>query len=50
MTGGDDVDLQARPSYRDALAQPEFAALFAARVLSTWGDHLARVAIATLVL
>ena len=50
MTGGEDVDLRARPSYRDALAQPEFAALFAARVLSTWGDHLARVAIATLVL
>ncbi|MEO7746085.1 MAG: MFS transporter [Actinomycetota bacterium] len=50
MTGGEDVNLRARPSYRDALAQPEFAALFAARVLSTWGDHLARVAIATLVL
>lgn len=50
MTGGDAVVVGARPTYRQALAQPEFAALFVARMLSTWGDYLARVAIATLVL
>lgn len=40
----------SRPSYGQALRHPEFGALFAARILSDWGDHLARVAIATLVL
>src|SRR6476619_5590903 len=50
MAGGDAVRVGARPTYRDALDQREFAALFVARMLSTWGDYLARVAIATLVL
>lgn len=38
------------PSFRSALRQREFAALFAGRVLSEWGDQLARVAVASLVL
>lgn len=50
MTREDAVAERATPSYRQALGQPEFAALFSARTLSTWGDNLARVAIATLVL
>ncbi|WP_426561051.1 MFS transporter [Angustibacter sp. McL0619] len=37
-------------SYRRALRRPEFAALYVARVLSDWGDQLARVSIAALVL
>jgi hypothetical protein len=39
-----------QPSFRSALRQREFAALFAGRVLSEWGDQLARVAVASLVL
>ncbi len=40
----------AGPTYRRALSRPEFAALYVARVLSDWGDQLARVAISALVL
>ncbi len=50
MTGGHGGGVRAQPSYRQALGHREFAALFVARMLSTWGDYLARVAIATLVL
>lgn len=50
MTGGQGIGARPGPSYREALGHREFAALFAARMLSTWGDYLARVAIATLVL
>lgn len=38
------------PTYRSALRNPEFAALYAARTFSDWGDQLARVAIAASVL
>ncbi|HET8615493.1 MAG TPA: MFS transporter, partial [Actinomycetales bacterium] len=38
------------PSYRRVLANGEFRALYGARVLSDWGDAMARVAIAALVL
>ena len=47
---GERADAPARPSYLQALAHREFAALFTARLLSDWGDNLARVAIASLVL
>ena len=36
--------------FGEVLKQREFAALLAARVLSDWGDHVARVAIAALML
>jgi MFS family permease len=38
------------PSYRRVLANREFRALYSARVLSDWGDAIARVSIAALVL
>ena len=54
MAGGDHGVKRAggarRPSYLQALGHREFAALFTARLLSDWGDNLARVAIASLVL
>ncbi len=50
MTGGHRGDTHAGPTFRRALGRPEFAALYVARVLSDWGDQLARVAIAALVL
>lgn len=50
MTGGQGAKTRTGPSYRQALSNREFAALFVARMLSDWGDQLARVAIATLVL
>jgi MFS family permease len=37
-------------SYRDALRSREFRGLVTAQVLSEWGDHIARVALASLVL
>ncbi|GAA4356799.1 MFS transporter [Angustibacter luteus] len=37
-------------TYRRALRRPDFVALYLARVLSDWGDQLARVALAALVL
>jgi MFS family permease len=37
-------------TYRRAIRRPEFAALYVARVLSDWGDQIARVSIAALVL
>lgn len=36
--------------FRRVLRQPEFAAVLVAKVLSDWGDHVARVAIASLML
>lgn len=50
MTAGEAVDAPGVVSYRQVLGHREFAALFAARALSDWGDNLARVAIASLVL
>lgn len=38
------------PSYRRVLSNGEFRALYGARVLSDWGDAMARVAISALVL
>jgi MFS family permease len=37
-------------TYRDALRSAEFRGLVVAQVLSEWGDHIARVALASLVL
>lgn len=45
---GGAVDVPA--SYRDALRSAEFRGLVVAQVLSEWGDHIARVALASLVL
>jgi MFS family permease len=43
--------LDDRPAtYRDALRSSEFRGLVAAQVTSEWGDHIARVALASLVL
>lgn len=43
--------LDDRPAtYRDALRSGEFRGLIAAQVTSEWGDHIARVALASLVL
>lgn len=39
-----------RPTYRDALANREFRGLVLAQVTSEWGDNIARVALASLVL
>lgn len=50
MTAGRRSQGTAGPTYRRALSRPEFAALYVARVLSDWGDQLARVAISALVL
>ena len=50
MTGGKVAEARTRPSYGQVLSNREFGALFVARMLSDWGDHLARVAIAALVL
>ena len=44
MTSG-----QSRATYREALAVPEFRALFLSQSLSLVGDHVARIAIALLV-
>ena len=38
------------PTYRQVLSNGEFRALYSARVLSDWGDAIARVAISALVL
>jgi hypothetical protein len=40
----------APASYRDALRNSEFRGLVAAQVTSEWGDHIARVALASIVL
>ncbi|MGZ4589743.1 MAG: MFS transporter [Actinomycetes bacterium] len=45
---GTTVDAPAR--YRDALGHQEFRGVIVAQVLSEWGDHIARVALASLVL
>ncbi|GAB3591622.1 MFS transporter [Angustibacter peucedani] len=50
MAPGRQGSRHASPTYRRALGRPEFAALYVARVLSDWGDQLARVAISALVL
>ena len=42
--------VRTAPSYRALFARTEFTAVFGARVLSDWGDQLARVALAALVL
>jgi MFS family permease len=44
------VGVRGSPTYRSVFAGSEFTAVFSARVLSDWGDQLARVAIAALVL
>jgi hypothetical protein len=44
------VGVRGSPTYRSLFAGSEFTAVFSARVLSDWGDQLARVAIAALVL
>jgi MFS family permease len=45
------TDQHVSPStYRDALRSGEFRGLVVAQVLSEWGDHIARVALATVVL
>lgn len=43
-------DRGKRQGYGAVIRQREFAALLAARILSDWGDHIARVAIAALML
>lgn len=50
MTEGGLGTRRGGASYRRALRRPEFAAMYVARVLSDWGDQLARVAISALVL
>ncbi|MDQ1624883.1 MAG: hypothetical protein QOJ49_381 [Actinomycetota bacterium] len=48
---GERVEQADRPaSYRDALRNREFRGLVIAQVTSEWGDHIARVALAALVL
>jgi len=42
--------VRTAPTYRTLFARSEFTAVFSARVLSDWGDQLARVAMAALVL
>jgi MFS family permease len=42
--------VRTAPPYRTLFARTEFTAVFSARVLSDWGDQLARVAMAALVL
>jgi MFS family permease len=44
------VGVRGSPTYRSLFVGSEFSAVFSARVLSDWGDQLARVAIAALVL
>ena len=48
--GGRSKVYDDRATYRRALRRPEFLGLYIARVLSDWGDQLARVSIAALVL
>jgi MFS family permease len=50
VTDGRSIGRRNGPTYRRALRSREFAALYSARVLSDWGDQLARVAISALVL
>ena len=51
VAGGERAAAPDRPStYRDALRNPEFRGLVVAQVTSEWGDHIARVALASLVL
>jgi MFS family permease len=50
MSERDSGGVRTAPSYRTLFARTEFTAVFSARVLSDWGDQLARVAMAALVL
>lgn len=50
VTEGHSVRQRRAPTYRRLFGRSEFSGLFAARVLSDWGDYLARVAISALVL
>lgn len=51
LVNGDSVAPMDRPgTYRDALRNREFRGLVIAQVTSEWGDHIARVALASLVL
>ena len=51
LANGDRVAPMDRPgTYRDALRNREFRGLVVAQVTSEWGDHIARVALASLVL
>jgi MFS family permease len=50
MSQRDPAGVRATHTYRSLFVRSEFTGLFSARVLSDWGDQLARVAIAALVL
>jgi MFS family permease len=51
LLGGERAALSDRPgTYRDAVRNREFRGLVIAQVTSEWGDHIARVALASLVL
>jgi MFS family permease len=50
MSEREPVVVRETPTYRSLFARSEFTAVFSGRVLSDWGDQLARVAIAALVL
>lgn len=50
MSGAPAGDARARPSYRSLLRNREFLGLVVAQVTSELGDHIARVALASLVL
>ena len=50
MSSSEPVRVHSTSTYGSLFAGSQFTAVFAARVLSDWGDQLARVAIAALVL
>ena len=50
MSQRDQGGVRATHTYRSLFARSEYTGLFSARLLSDWGDQLARVAIAALVL
>jgi len=50
VSGAPARDASARPTYRSLLRNREFRGLVVAQVASELGDHIARVALASLVL